>query len=86
VHNLGVIGTGLMGTGIAPVAAQAGLQVCLSDIGEEALQRAVATIRRGLERLQERGRLEGDVETILTRIRTTTVLQDYAASDFDTVV
>ena len=81
MHNLGVIGTGLMGTGIAQTAAQAGLQVCLSDIREEALQRAVTTIRRGLERLQERGRLEGDVETILSRIRTTTALQDYAASD-----
>lgn len=81
MHNLGVIGTGLMGTGIAQVAAQAGLQVCLSDLREEALQRAVATIHRGLERLQERGRLEGDVETILSRIRTTTALQDYAASD-----
>ena len=81
MHNIGVIGTGLMGTGIAQVAAQAGLQVGLSDIREEALQRAVATMRRGLERLQERERLEGDVETILSRIRTTTALQDYAGSD-----
>lgn len=51
MHNLGVIGTDLMGTGIAQVAAETGLQVWLSDIREEALQRAVATIRRGLERL-----------------------------------
>jgi 3-hydroxybutyryl-CoA dehydrogenase len=70
-----------MGTGIAQVAAQTGLQVCLSDIREEALQRAVANIRRGLERLQERGRLEGEVEAILGRIRTTTALEEYAASD-----
>lgn len=81
MQNLGVVGTGLMGTGIAQVAAQAGLQVRINDLREEALQAAIARIRRGLERVQERGNLVGDVETILGRIIPTTDLQTYAMCD-----
>ena len=50
MQELGVIGTGLMGTGIAQVAARAGLQVCMSDLREAALQSGMARIRHGLER------------------------------------
>ncbi len=51
VHNIGVIDSGLMGSGIAQVAAQAGLQVSLNDANTDALQGALARIRQGLERL-----------------------------------
>lgn len=80
MRELGVIGTGLMGTGIAQVAAQAGLQVRMSDLQEDALQSGLARIRRGLERLQSRGNLEDDIDTIMARIQTTTDVQDYASS------
>lgn len=80
VRELGVIGTGLMGTGIAQVAAQAGLQVCMSDLRQAALQQGMARIRRGLERLQARGDLDLDLDTIMARIRTTTDVQDYTSS------
>ncbi len=81
VHNIGVIGSGLMGSGIAQVAAQAGLQVRLNDANADALQDAIIRIRKGLERLRDRDRLEGDVDTILTCIHPTTDLQDFAQSE-----
>lgn len=81
VHNIGVIGSGLMGSGIAQVAAQAGLEVSLNDANTDALQGALARIRQGLERLRDRDRLDGDVDTILTHIHPTIELQDFAQSE-----
>jgi 3-hydroxybutyryl-CoA dehydrogenase len=81
VRDIGVIGSGLMGTGIAQVAAQAGLRVVLTDQMEDALQGAIARIQSGLQRLHERGRLEEDVETMRDRIAITTDLNDFSACD-----
>jgi 3-hydroxybutyryl-CoA dehydrogenase len=81
MQELGVVGTGLMGTGIAQAAAQAGVQVRINDVREEALQAAITRIRSGLERLQGRGRLEGSVDAILARITPTTDIRTYAACD-----
>ena len=81
MRNIGVIGSGLMGSGIAQVAAQAGLQVCLHDTHSAALQSAISRIRNGLERLQHRGRLEGDIDAIVARIQPTDDLQAFAHVD-----
>jgi 3-hydroxybutyryl-CoA dehydrogenase len=81
VHNIGVIGSGLMGAGITQVAAQSGLQVYLNDTNADALQGAMTRIRKGLERLRDRNRLEGDIDTVLTRIHPTTELEDFAQSE-----
>jgi 3-hydroxybutyryl-CoA dehydrogenase len=82
MQELGVVGAGLMGAGIAQVAAQAGLQVRLCDLSETILENAVARIRRGLERLKERDALAEEVEAILGRIILTVDLQTYSQSDF----
>ena len=75
-----VIGSGTMGNGIAHVAAQAGLEVTLYDIAEDALARGMAAIARNLERQVRAGRLEEDRRTAaLGRIRTTTDLADAAS-------
>jgi len=81
VHNIGVIGSGLMGSGITQVAAQSGLHVCLNDANADALQVAITRIQTGLERLRDRNRLEGDVDTILSRIHLTTDLKEFAHSE-----
>ena len=51
IDSLGVVGAGTMGHGIAQVAAQAGLGVVLVDVVPEALERGLAGIGKGLERL-----------------------------------
>lgn len=81
MHNIGVIGSGLMGSGITQVAAQSGLQVCLNDANADALQVAMTRIQKGLERLRDRNRLEGEIDTILSRIHLTTDLEAFAHSE-----
>ena len=50
IRTVGVVGAGQMGNGIAHVMAQAGFDVILNDINAEALERAVATIEKNMER------------------------------------
>ncbi|MEV4536343.1 3-hydroxyacyl-CoA dehydrogenase family protein [Asanoa sp. NPDC049518] len=83
--RLAVIGAGLMGSGIAQVAAQAGWEVTLRDLDDAATGRGVANIRKSLERFAAKGTISGDdVEPTLQRITTTTDLE--AAKDADIVV
>jgi 3-hydroxybutyryl-CoA dehydrogenase len=60
VERVVVAGAGIMGAGIAQVAATAGLQVTLVDIDEAPLAKAVEGIGRRLDRAVEKGRLEAD--------------------------
>ncbi|MES4791985.1 MAG: hypothetical protein C4321_02455 [Chloroflexota bacterium] len=55
VEKLGVIGAGLMGSGIAQVAAYHGCEVTLVDVDEERVARAIAGVRSRLSREAERG-------------------------------
>lgn len=50
LQNIGVIGAGTMGNGIAQVCALAGFNVTLLDISEVALQKALATVGKNLDR------------------------------------
>ncbi|SEK53303.1 3-hydroxybutyryl-CoA dehydrogenase [Pseudomonas sp. NFIX51] len=77
LQNIGVIGAGTMGNGIAQVCAQAGFEVTLLDISDSALQKAVATVSKNLDRLIAKGSLdEAQKQAALGRIRTST---DYAS-------
>ncbi|AZC36585.1 3-hydroxybutyryl-CoA dehydrogenase [Pseudomonas chlororaphis] len=77
LQNIGVIGAGTMGNGIAQVCAQAGFEVTLLDISDSALQKAVATVGKNLDRQIAKGGLdEAQKQAILGRIRTST---DYAS-------
>jgi 3-hydroxybutyryl-CoA dehydrogenase len=83
ITTFGVIGAGQMGNGIAQVAAASGLQVLMSDIKEEFTAKGRANIARNLDRNVEKGKLEAaSREAILSRIRTTSNLQDMASADF----
>lgn len=84
-QRLAVIGAGLMGSGIAQVAAQAGYDVTLRDVGEDALARGRAAIERSYAKFVEKGRLtEADRDAALARIASTTDIE--AAADADIVV
>ncbi|MFY1636597.1 3-hydroxyacyl-CoA dehydrogenase family protein [Solwaraspora sp. WMMB335] len=83
--RLAVIGAGLMGSGIAQVAAAAGWQVTMRDVDDAATDRGLAGIRRSLEKFASKGTLSAaDVESTMGRITTTTELD--AAADADIVV
>ena len=51
MKNIAVIGAGTMGNGIAHVFAQSGYQVNLIDISTEAIDKALATIEKNLDRM-----------------------------------
>lgn len=75
IKQVGVIGAGTMGNGIAQVCASAGFQVVLVDIAEAALQKALQTIDKSLERLVRKETLSSeDQAATLQRISTSTEL------------
>jgi 3-hydroxybutyryl-CoA dehydrogenase len=80
-RELAVIGAGLMGGGIAQVAAVAGWNVTLRDVTDEALTRGLDAIRASLGKFVEKGRLEaGAAEAAVERITTTTELEAVAGA------
>jgi 3-hydroxybutyryl-CoA dehydrogenase len=83
--RLGVVGAGLMGAGIAQVAAQAGWDVTVRDLDEGALTRGRDAIRGSLGRFVAKEVISAqDAEAATNRIRTTTELE--ALADADIVV
>ena len=81
-QQVAVIGAGLMGAGIAQVAAAAGYDVTLRDVTQEALERGLGSIRASYAKLVEKGRLEaGAADAALGRITTTTELEAAASAD-----
>jgi 3-hydroxybutyryl-CoA dehydrogenase len=83
IRKIGVVGAGQMGAGIAQVAAQAGLDVTLHDVGDEVLKRSVDGIARNVDRMIARGRIKPEQrDAIMRRINTTARLDDLAETDF----
>jgi 3-hydroxybutyryl-CoA dehydrogenase len=73
----GVIGAGTMGNGIAQVAARAGFQVVMRDVGEDFLARGIKAIDKSLQRDVDKERLTAaEKQAIFQRIRTTTELSE----------
>jgi 3-hydroxybutyryl-CoA dehydrogenase len=80
--RLVVVGAGLMGSGIAQVAAVAGHAVVLRDVTTEALSRGTDGIARSLDRFVAKGTIErADADAALARITTTTDLDAVAEAD-----
>lgn len=82
ISQVGVIGSGNMGLGIAQVAAQAGYQVTLFDVSEAQLEKAMGTIQKSLAKLEEKGKLKSPPAEILKRLKPTTRLEDLKSSEF----
>lgn len=77
--TIGVIGAGTMGSGIAQVAAQAGHPTLLFDTRREAVDKALAGLKRTLDKHVEKGRLTPDAASgVLGRIIPATDLKDLA--------
>jgi 3-hydroxybutyryl-CoA dehydrogenase len=86
MKNIVVIGAGTMGNGIAHVFAMKDYSVSLVDISEAALERAIATISKNLDRMVKKEKIsEADKVATLANITTSTNLKD-VVDDADLVV
>jgi 3-hydroxybutyryl-CoA dehydrogenase len=82
IARVGVIGGGLMGSGIAQVAAQAGIPTTVRELTEPLAARARDAIRRSLDKSIEKGKLTADArDAALARLAFTTALGDLAECD-----
>ena len=82
IQNVGVIGCGLMGSGITQVTAQAGFNVTVVEASDELLQRGLGRLRQTLEGLVEKGRLEAKAkDAALARITGSARLEDLKGCD-----
>ncbi|MBK9327957.1 MAG: 3-hydroxybutyryl-CoA dehydrogenase [Sphingobacteriales bacterium] len=81
MKQITVIGSGTMGNGIAHVCAQFGYQVALVDIAQTALNKAIQTITKNLDRQIQKGAITEDIKsTTLQNIQTYTELKAAAAN------
>lgn len=85
IHKVGVLGAGLMGHGIAQVAAQSGYEVVLRELDDATLQKGLAKIDKQLARAVEKGKSsQADADALRARIQGTV---DYAElADCDLVI
>src|SRR5258705_13991918 len=82
IRRVGVLGCGLMGSGIAQVAASAGYDTIVRDVSKEFLDRGRAVIEKSLAKLVEKGKLEAsDRDATLKRLTFTTAVADLRQSD-----
>ena len=82
IEKVGVVGCGLMGSGIAQVAAQAGFPVTVREVSNELVEKGLKSIEKNLARLVEKGTLTaGDRDRIRGRLKGTTKLEDFASCD-----
>ncbi len=83
--KVGVLGCGLMGSGIAEVAARAGYTTIVREVSKELVEKGRAAIEKSLGRAVEKGKLDaGERDAILERISLTTSLKDL--KDVDIVI
>ena len=86
IKKIAIIGSGIMGSGVAQVSAVAGYVVVLQDINEEALVRAKSGIEFSLKKLADKGKITPDqVDAALAAIKFTADLNE-AAENADLVI
>jgi 3-hydroxybutyryl-CoA dehydrogenase len=82
IQTVGVVGCGLMGSGIAQVSAQAGFPTVVREVSSAALDKGMGAIRKFLQGGVDKGKLAAaDMEKTLANLRGTTALDDLAGCD-----
>ena len=82
IKKVGVVGCGLMGSGIAQVCAQSGFQTVVSEINDDLLNKGMGMIKKNLSRSVEKGKLAAqEKDAILGRLKATTNMADFAGCD-----
>jgi 3-hydroxybutyryl-CoA dehydrogenase len=82
IRRVAVLGCGLMGSGIAEIAARAGYETWVREINEDLVARGRAGITKSLDRAVEKGKLEAQVrDEVIGRIHFTTTLDELKDAD-----
>jgi len=82
IQRIGVIGCGIMGAGIAQLALQSGYNVIVREINEDFLNKGLSKIRKGIDKLYEKGALKTEEkDNLLTKLKGTTSFDDLKESD-----
>jgi 3-hydroxybutyryl-CoA dehydrogenase len=86
VRKIAVLGSGIMGTGIAEAAAKAGYSVAITDVSEELVKLGIETIKTSLNRIVNKGKIgKADADAALSRIKGTTNMKE-AVKDSNVVI
>ncbi|HSP93896.1 MAG TPA: 3-hydroxybutyryl-CoA dehydrogenase [Thermoanaerobaculia bacterium] len=82
ISRVGVVGAGLMGSGIAEVSARAGYETIVREVSDELVRKGLSRIEGSLGKAVEKGRLEASArDAARGRLRATTRLEDLADCD-----
>ena len=82
IKHLGIVGAGTMGTGIAQLAALAGIDIAIYDVNDTVLRLALERLKRSLNKAVEKGNLSSEQFTdVFSRIHPRTRLIDLSHSD-----
>jgi len=83
IKTIGVLGAGVMGNGIAQVAAQAGYNVILRDIEDRFVEGGIKNIDKFLAKSVEKGKMTAEQKTaVMGKIKGTTKMEDLKDVDF----
>src|SRR6202167_722792 len=81
IKKVGVLGCGLMGSGIAQVSATGGLDVTVLEVDQKFLDKGFAGIEKSLAKFSEKGSLNETPQAVRARLKGTTNMQDLADCD-----
>jgi 3-hydroxybutyryl-CoA dehydrogenase len=82
IKNIGIIGFGVMGSGITQVCAQCGYSVLVHDVSNELINKGMASINSFLSKSVEKGKMtQADKDATMSRIKGTTKMDELAHCD-----
>ena len=82
VRRVGVLGCGLMGSGIAEICAKAGLETWVREVSDQLVDKGSTSIRKSLDKAVEKGKLEaGARDAAVSQLKFTTSLDDLKECD-----
>jgi 3-hydroxybutyryl-CoA dehydrogenase len=81
IKKVGVLGCGLMGSGIAQVCAQAGYDTLVREVNDDLIKKGLDNIRKFATKMAEKGQLKLSAEEVMMNLRGTTKLEDMSDRD-----
>src|SRR5215813_8695796 len=82
IKRIGVLGAGLMGAGIAQVAAASGYEVTVGEVSYDLIKKGLSGIEKSLAKFAEKGSIRTEQkDAAMARLRETTKLEEVAESD-----